>query len=51
MINKVVRQRLMDGVAGVIGLFASSYSGALGELGSGFWDVVVWITEETGQRS
>jgi len=51
VINKVVRQRLMDGVAGVIGLFASSYSGALGELGSGFWDVVVWITEETGQRS
>jgi hypothetical protein len=51
VINRVVRQRLMDGVGGVIGLFASSYSGALGEAGSGFWDVVVWITEETEQRS
>lgn len=51
VINRVVRQRLMDGVGGVVGLFASSYSGALGEVGSGFWDVVVWITEETGQRS
>ncbi|RMB53947.1 hypothetical protein C8J44_1559 [Sphingomonas sp. PP-CE-3A-406] len=51
VINHVVRQRLMDGVGGVIGLFASSYSGALGETGSGFWDVVVWITEEMEQRS
>ncbi len=47
VINRVVRQRLMDGVGGVIGLFASSYSGALNEVGSGFWDLVVWITEET----
>lgn len=51
VINRVVRQRLMDGVGGVIGLFASSYSGALGEAGAGFWDLVVWITEETGRQS
>lgn len=51
VINRVVRQKLMDGVGGVIGMFASGYSGALGEVGSGFWDLVVWITEETGQRS
>lgn len=51
LINRVVRQKLMDGVGGVIGMFADSYSGALNEIGSGFWGLVVWITEETGQRS
>ena len=51
VINRVVRQRLLDGVGGVIGLFASSYSGALGEAGASFWDLVVWITEETGRQS
>ncbi len=50
-INRVVRQRLLDGVGGAVGLFASGYSGLLNEGGNGFWDVVVWITEETGQRS
>lgn len=49
-INRVVRQRLLDGTAGVIGLIASGYSGILNASGSGFWDIVVWIAEETGKR-
>lgn len=48
-INRVVKQRLLDGTAGVIGLFASGYSGLLNEGGGGFWDMVVWSTEETGK--
>lgn len=50
-INRVVRQRLLDGVGGAVGLFASGFSGLLNDGGSGFWDIVVWITEETGKRS
>ena len=49
-INRVVRQRLLDGAAGAVGLFASGFSGLVGEAGGGFWDLVVWITEETGKR-
>lgn len=49
-INRVVRQHLLDGAAGVLGLFASSYSGLVGDAWGGGWDLVVWITEETGQR-
>lgn len=51
VINCVVRQRLMDGVGGVIGLLANSYFGALNEAASGFWDLVVWITKETGRQA
>lgn len=50
-INRMVRQRLLDGVGGAVGLFASGYSGLLKEGGTGFWDIVVWITEETGKSS
>jgi hypothetical protein len=39
-INRLVRQRLLDGFAGVLGLVSSSMSGLIKE-------AVVWITDET----
>lgn len=51
VINQVLKRRLLDGAGGVLGLFASGYSGILNEAGGGAWDLLVWITEETGQRS
>lgn len=48
-INRVVRRRLIDGAGGILGLFASGFSGVLKESGSRAWDLVIWITDETGQ--
>lgn len=50
VINRVVRQKLLDGGAGALGLFASGYSGVLNEGYGQARDLVVWITEETGGR-
>jgi hypothetical protein len=38
MINRVVRQKLLDGAAGVIGLTASTVDGATK-------DLVIWIVD------
>ena len=46
----MVRQRLLDGAAGALGMFASGYSGILSETGGQAWDLVVWMTEETGPK-
>ena len=40
LINRLVRQRLLDGFAAALGLVASSSSGLIKE-------AVVWITDET----
>lgn len=47
IINRVVRQKLLDGAAGALGLFASGYSGALSEGYGQTRDLVVWLSEET----
>ena len=47
VINRVVRQRLLDGAAGALGLFASGFSGALNEGYGQARDLVVWLSEET----
>ena len=51
VINKVVRQRLMDGVAGVIGLFASSYSGRCSATASAATRWSTWSSRPTATRS
>jgi len=46
VINRVVRQKLLDGAAGALGMFASGYGGVLNEAWGQSRDLVVWITEE-----
>ncbi|WP_420139365.1 hypothetical protein [Sphingomonas sp.] len=50
VINRVVRQKLLDGAAGALGMFASAYSGVLNEAYGQARDLVVWISEETRGR-
>lgn len=50
VINRVVRQKLLDGAAGALGMFASGYSGVLNETYGQGRDLVVWITQEAGAR-